>query len=84
MWRLYLKLKPALEDRERESILFDEAKKLLLLSQEGTLLECLNILYDNKDIRKIEPSNEYILLFINGLIYNLFFEFVDFVEVLAK
>ena len=84
MWSLYVILKPALDNREMGETLIDEIESLLLASKEGTLLECLNLLYDNKDVKEIEPGKEYIFLFMNGLITNSFYEFVSFIKVLIK
>lgn len=80
MWKLYLLLKDGLKDREREKVFFDEIEKLLLASPSGTLFECLPVLYDNKDIEKVPKDKGLIILFMNGLATNSFYEFVDLIE----
>jgi hypothetical protein len=78
MWRLYLLLKPALENRKREDSFLDEVDVILSLSPDGTLVEGIDILYDNID--KDELSGiQTLSLFILGLKRNKFFEFVDFI-----
>ena len=78
MWRLYLLLKPALENRKREDSFLDEVDVILSLSPDGTLVEGIDILYDNKVDTK--NAGEFISLMQEGVIRNRFFEFVDVIE----
>ena len=81
MWKLYKLLAPAIEDREPEKTLLDEVDKLLELSPLGTMVDCLHILYDNKPIT---DGDEALLMFMNGLVENDFYAFIDFIKALTR
>ena len=82
MWKLYLLLKPAIDNREREDFLLDEIEYLLDNLPDGTLVECLNILYDNipSDLMGIQS----ISMFLQGIQKNDFYLFVDTMKELAN
>jgi hypothetical protein len=80
IWQLYLLLKPAMAGRELNGLLIDEILSLLELSPEGTLVACLNILYNKVELDRLNPL-ELGLAFIIGLKENKFFEFVDFIRI---
>ena len=78
MWRLYLLLKPSLEDREREDLILEDILKMWELTKPESLLEILTLLNDNKPITLDETA--VIKLYINGIISNKFYAFVEFVK----
>jgi hypothetical protein len=78
MWRLYLLLKPVIDDRNQEEILLDEIDKIIELSTPQALLESIHIMYDND----IEFCNmiEFSVLFMIALRENGFFDFVNVIR----
>jgi len=52
----------------------DAIQKMLDETSPKALLECINILYDNNI--DFEDYREFVLLFIDGITENRFFEFV--------
>jgi hypothetical protein len=84
IWKLYLLLHKGLKDRERCEVFIDEVEQILVSSPPGTLFECLAILYDNKFEDKDVEGKELIILFINGLVTNSFYEFADFVKAFSN
>ena len=79
MWKLYIILKPALDNRKSEDVLLDEIDKLLELSPSGTRVACLNVMYDNI---KVTSGAEALALFIQGITKNEFYSFVEYVKAL--
>lgn len=81
MWKLYLLLKPAIDKQDTDDTLLDLAEKVLDVSPQGTLVASLDILYDN--IPSTLSGMDVILMFAEGVTKNDFYEFVDFIKVLA-
>lgn len=73
MWKLYLLLKPAIDSREMEEYVYAELYSILDSASEETLLECMYVMYDNKDM----PSDglESAMLTIRTLLKNQFLDF---------
>lgn len=80
MWKLYLLLKPTLDNRETKPILLDEIEEILILSKPGTLFAVLNVLYDNISVDM--TGMDAVIHLMNGLDKNEFYEFVDVVKVI--
>jgi len=78
--KIYHLLKPALDGRELEEVVFDEIDKIIELSSPEALLECLYIIYDNK-VEFSSPA-EFVDMLIKGLLDIDFYYFVDFIKVL--
>ena len=77
MWKLYLLLKPAIDNRELEKNIADEIFKIIDIASPQSLLDSLHIMYDNR-IRFNTPM-EFNILFTNGLVNNEFFYFCKFI-----
>lgn len=78
MWKVYLLLRPSVEHRESETMVLDEAFKIIDLASPQALLEVVNIIYDNKVV--FTTPMEFNNLFINGLLGCGFFEFCTIIR----
>lgn len=65
IWKLYLLLKPAIDDRELESTGLDEILTIIDLASPQALLASLYIMYDNKI--RFETPSEFNALFLSGI-----------------
>jgi len=78
MWKLYLLLKPAIDNRESKAFLLDEIETIIDLLSVEALLECIHIMYDNKVI--FEDMETFTVLFTTSVHKNGAFEFFDFIR----
>lgn len=72
--KIYLLLKPSLEGLTEEMTVGDGIQEIFNNSNEQTLLECINTLYDNSI--DFDSFEEFVALFVAALIENEFFSFV--------
>jgi len=78
IWKLYLLLKPSIDNRKQESMLLDEVDKIIELASPKVLLECIHLMYDNKV--EFSDMQEFTVLFLRAIDENNFFDFVEFIR----
>jgi len=78
MWRVYQLLLPAVTGREMKDNVLDEVFAVIDIASPNALLECVNILYDNK--ARFSSPMEFNTLFIDGLVKNDFFSFCAYMD----
>ena len=77
--KLYLLLRHSLPEKE-ESYLIDEIERMVSMMEGGeVLVRSVQILYPRAKINKNNPL-ELLLLFIQGLKQNEFFDYVSFIN----
>ena len=75
---MYLLLKPAIDDREPEQIVFDEILKIIELASPENLLFSLRIMYHDRI--KVDTPMEFNSLFAEGIILCGFLEFCEIIR----
>lgn len=79
MWQLYKLLEKGIKGTQKE-YLIDELSDLLSSIDQENYLCSLSLLYNNKiEYKKLHPIDSIILL-VDGLNLNKFFEFSNFVQ----
>lgn len=81
--KLYLLLRSCLPEKE-EAYLIDEIEKMVDRMESGeTLIQAVEILYPKKKFNRENPL-EILLLFIQGLKQNDFFDYVLFINKIKR
>jgi hypothetical protein len=78
MWKLYKLLEDGVSGKQKE-YLIDEVSRVMEKITQENYLKSLSILYDNQiEYRRLDAIDS-IILFIDGLNFNKFFDFCSFV-----